>query len=298
MRILWGCSPRGLYNFGVRIGQARGILTYPGTTCELFENLTGADYTELLVKGRFDLGTCGTPPLFAALERTSEYAVVASANNLYPPFYLIAHPSIKAVAELGGRTIAINKFRTCLDSVVCDQLSRVGVPRQSVQIIEVVQTVRYIEAMQKGDIQAAILWEPWVSYAERVLGWHVLVDCPRDVKPSNYAYLIYARRSLIKNHQDVVKGYVLAYMASMQYAKDHLDELLELDYPFDLVSREDVARAIQRELPLWNTDPAFDWNILRTAEKELKLQGVVRSEFDIASFLVSLSGMTYQSMEM
>ena len=87
MRILWGCSPRGLYNYGVRIGQARGILTYPGTTCELFENLTGADYTELLVEGRFDLGTCGTPPLFAALERTDEYAVVASANNLYPPFY-------------------------------------------------------------------------------------------------------------------------------------------------------------------------------------------------------------------
>jgi ABC-type nitrate/sulfonate/bicarbonate transport system substrate-binding protein len=126
-----------------------------------------------------------------------------------------------------------------------------------------------------------MLWEPWVSYAERVFGWHVLVDCPRVIRPSNYAHLIYARRSLIENNPKLVRNYVEVYRKSIDYSKNNFDELLKLDYPMDYAAPEDLNKAIKREVPLWNTDPALDDAILTAAEKDLRDQGVISAQFSL-----------------
>jgi len=287
MKFIWGCSPRGVYNMGVFLGKVKGIFDIPGTELTLFENLTGADYTAELIQGKFDMGTCGTPPLMAAFERTDAYAVIGTANSNFPPFYLIAPKSIQKVEALEGQVIAINKFRTCPDSTIRQVLTNASVALKNVKFVALVTPARFIEAIDNNDIQAAMLWEPWVSYAERVFNWHILVDCPKVIQPSNWAHLIYARRSILEDRPDLVRSYVSAYKRSIEYAKDNIHELSSLDYPMDYVSAEDIEKAIKREVPLWNTNLAFDREIATIAEKDLKKQKVISDNFSFQPFVVS-----------
>ena len=288
MKIIWGLSPRGLYNMGVFLGIAKSIFHVPGVETTIFENLTGADYTEELVRGRFDLGTCGTPPLFAALERTRSYGVIGTSNSNFPPFYLIASPTIEKVEHLRGKVIAINKLRTCPDSVTRQLLTEARVPHGEVRIIVLVQPSRFIGAIDKREIDAAMLWEPWVSFVERVYKWRVLTDCPRVVHPSNYAHLIYAKNSLLEKSPRLVRNFIDAYRKSIEYSKTHIHELLKLDYPMDYATPQDLEKAVRREVPLWNTNPALDYGILRRAETELKDQGVITPAFSVQKFVVQV----------
>jgi len=287
MKFIWGCSPRGLYNMGVFLGKAKGIFNVAGTELTIFENLTGADYTKELIAGRFDMGTCGTPPLMAALERTDEYAVIGTANSNSPPFYLMTPGSIQEIKALEGKVIAINQFRTCLHSVIQQVLTDAGVSLANVKFVPLVTPVKYIDAIVNNEIHAAVLWEPWVSYAERVLNWHILVDCPKVIQPSNWAHMIYTRRSLLENHPDLVRSYLSAYQKSIEYAKNNIHELLSLNYQMDFVTDEDLEKAIKREVPLWNTNPAFDNVIATTAEKDLKKQKVISASFSFQQFVAS-----------
>lgn len=150
-----------------------------------------------------------------------------------------------------------------------------------------VTPAKFIEAIDKNDIQAAMLWEPWVIYAERVFNWHIVVDCPKAIRPSNWAHLIFARRSILEDRPDLVRAYVSAYKKSIEYAKDNIHELLSLDYPMDYVSVEDIEKAIKREVPLWNINPAFDREIATIAEKDLKKQKVISDNFSFQPFVVS-----------
>ncbi len=272
---------------GVFLGQAKGIFHVPGSELTLFENLTGADYTEELVKGTFDMGTCGTPPLMAALERTDAYAVVGTSNSNFPPFYLIATESIQGVEALDGKVIAINKFSTCPDSIIRHVLTNAGVLLGNVKIVALVTPPKFIEAIVHNEIHAAMLWEPWVSYVERVFNWHVVVDCPKVIQPSNWAHLLYVRRSILNDRPDLVRDYISVYQKSIEYAKNNMHELLSLDYPVDYVTAEDIEKAVKREVPLWNTNTVFDKVIAETAERDLKNQKMISVAFSLQSFVVT-----------
>lgn len=114
----WGNSPVGTYTAPVFLGIARGIFGPPGVRVETTENLTGADSTEAVVAGRFDMGHLGSPPLFAALARTDEYVIVGQAIMRSPCFYVVAAPGICSVRQLRGKTVALNKLRTCPHSII------------------------------------------------------------------------------------------------------------------------------------------------------------------------------------
>ena len=231
---------------GVFLGKAKGIFQVPGTDLTIFENLSGADFTEELIKGSFDMGTCGTPPLMAALEKTNEYAVIGTSNSNFPPFYLIAPDTVQNIEDLEGKVIAINKFRTCPHSIIHQVLTNAGIGLDTVRLVALVTPAKFIEAIANNQIEAAMLWEPWVSYAERIFNWHIVVDCPKVVQPSNWAHLIYVRRSILDDKPDLVRNFVSAYQKSIKYAKEHLSELLSLDYPMDYVAPEDIAKAVTK----------------------------------------------------
>lgn len=81
------------------------------------------------------MGTCGTPLLMNAFERTDAYAVIGTSNSNFPPFYLIAPDSIQKVEALEGQVIAINKFRTCPDSIIRQVITNAGVALEMLNLL-------------------------------------------------------------------------------------------------------------------------------------------------------------------
>lgn len=285
----WGNSPVGTYTAPVFLGIARGVFGPPDLRIETTENLTGADYTEAVVAGRFDMGHIGTPPLLAALARTDEYVIVGQAIMRSPCFYLVAAPGITSVRQLKGKTVALNKLRTCPHSIVRTLLRREGMREGDVTLATLVEGARINEAIGRGDVAAAVNWEPYVSQAERAFGWHILADGREVIDPSNYGYMLYARRRLVAEQPALVRAVVAGYAASVRYAAEHLAEAAETLYGrLPSVAPEDIDRALRRDAVSWNWDPRIDPDFLDRVLAELKAQEVIPPDFDVTRFVVRL----------
>jgi NitT/TauT family transport system substrate-binding protein len=285
----WGNSPIGVYAAPVYLGIQRGACGPPGLRIEVTDNVTGADYTENVVAGRFDMGHMGTPPLFAALARTDEYVIVGQAVMREACFYVIAPPEVRSLRDLRGRAIALNKLRTCPHSIVRSLLAEAGMTEADVTLRALVDGWRINEAIGRGDVAAAVNWEPYVSQAERAYGWRVLADGRKVIVPSNYGYLLYARRALVEQEPELVARMVADYSASVRYAVEHVDEAARTLYGrVPHVLPVDVDRGLRRDVGGWTWDTRLDPAFLDRVMAELKAQEVVPALFDIGRVLVSV----------
>jgi ABC-type nitrate/sulfonate/bicarbonate transport system substrate-binding protein len=207
----WGNPPSGIHNAPMYLGCKTGTFTLPGVQIETRDNLTGADYTQELLAGGYDMGHIGTPPLFAALTRSQEYTIIGQGLVKYPPFYVMAPATTGSLRELAGQVVSLNKLRTCPHSIIRTLLRWEGMAEDQIQLVSLVEGEAIVESIRRGDSAAAVLWEPYVSYVERVFGWKILAEGRTVMLPSNYGILVYARRSLLAAQPELVRNVLAAY---------------------------------------------------------------------------------------
>lgn len=286
--VRWGNSPVGVYAAPVYLGLERGAFGPPGVRIEVTDNLTGADYTENLVAGRFDMGHMGTPPLFAALARTDDYVIVGQGVMRAACFYLIAPPEVSSLRGLAGKAIALNKLRTCPHSIIRTLLRREGMRESDVVLKTLVEGARINEAIERGEVAAAVSWEPYVSQAEREFGWRVLADGREVIDPPNYGYLLHARRELVDREPDLVARMIADYSACVKYAMEHLDEAARtLSGKIPKILPQDLDRAVRRDVLGWTWDTRLDRGFLARVLEELRAQAVVPASFQVDPVLAA-----------
>lgn len=285
-RLHWGLSPTGVYSAPVYLALTRGVFGPPGLTVEVSDNITGADYTENLVAGEYDMGHIGTPPLFAALARTDEYVIVGQAVMRQACFYVIAPSTVRSLRDLRGQVIALNKLRTCPHSIVRTLLREAGMTEADVTLRALVDGWVINEAIGRGEVAAAVNWEPYVSQAERRYGWHVIGDGRTVIDPSNYGYLLYARRSLVAEEPALVTRMVRAYADAVRYAMEHVDEAAATLYGrIPGIEPVDIDRGLRRDLAGWTWDTRLDPAFIERVMAEMREQTVVPADFDVERVL-------------
>lgn len=284
--IRWGNPPTGLHNAPIYLGLQTGTFSVPGVQIEARDNLTGADYTEELVAGAYDMGHIGTPPLFAALARTHEYVVVGQGLVRYPPFYLMAPAHVRSLRELTSQVITLNKLHTCPHSIMRTLLRREGMTEDQIRLATLVEGEAIVDAIRRGRTAAAVLWEPYVSYVERVLNWKILAEGRTTMTPSNYGILLYARRALLVRQPEVVQQLVTAYADSVRAARQELAAAaVALQERLPHVPPADIESSLRREAPHWSADTSFDFHLLERVLGELEVQTVVPERFALRDIL-------------
>ncbi len=284
--LLWGNPPAGIYNAPVYLGFQKGIFGAAGARIEVRDNLTGADYTRALVAGAYDLGHIGTPPLFAALSQTRQYVLVGIGLVRYPPFYLLVPPGVRSLRDLKGKTFALNKLQTCPHSILRTLLRQEGMGEEEVRIMTLVEGWAMVQAMGREEVEAAVLWEPYVSYVERALGWRVLAEGRKAMVPSNYGFVLYARRLLWQNEPELVREVLASYGRSVRLVRQNPSAAAPLVHEgIPHVALPDVEGALKREVPCWSEDPTLHLSFFSRILQELTLQGVVPQGFELGSFL-------------
>lgn len=285
-QLRWGNPPSGIYSSPIYLGLQTGSFSCPDIEIYSKDNLTGADYTEALVEGSYDMGHMGTPPLFAALQRTDEYVIVGQGVLKYPAFYLVAHPSISTIGDLLDKDVALNKFRTCPHSIVRTLLRQEGMNEDEVRLFEASDAPSMVEAIKNGKTAAAVLWEPYVSHVVRVYGWHVLAEGQQVILPPDYGFMLYARRAFAAAKPEIVKHVVAAYGQSVRAAQQNLPAAVTATKQYmPQIPVEDLKASLDREAAYWSSDTAIDEKLLSDVLAELKLQAVIPYDFQVRQFI-------------
>ncbi len=277
--IEWGLNPRGIFNLPLEYASARGVFGQ-GLKIAFHNHRTGAEYGIRLKACAFDIGQIGTPVYFPAVEGRGDYEIVTVGICNYPPFYLVAEPGVGNLSALRGATVAINRRGTCAESLLLWHLNEEGLSESDLRVFEVMAAAdcdsygaAFIKGVQGRHFKAGIIFEPFVTYLESVAGWKVIADYPRMVVPSNYCLLLYVRKAWADNYPDALAHLVADYFIAVDYARNHLEEMVGALAPLPYVSGSQLLTALRREVPLWNAAPLLDNAVLGRAREVWRQQG-------------------------
>jgi sulfonate transport system substrate-binding protein len=197
----------GFQKYGtLTILKARGTLdkrlAEQGIEVKWAEFPAGPQLLEGLNVGSVDFGTVGeAPPIFAQ---------AANANLVYvanePPapageaIILPKNSTIKSVAELKGKKIALNKGSN-VHYLLVKALEKAGIDYKDIQTVYL-PPADARAAFERGSVDAWVIWDPFLAAAEKQLGARVLVDGKGLV--SNHQFYLAARPYAEKN-PDIVK---------------------------------------------------------------------------------------------
>lgn len=207
----------GFQKYGtLTILKARGDLdrrlASQGIAVKWVEFPAGPVLLEGLNVGSIDFGTVGeAPPIFA--QAAGADLVYVANQPPAPAGEAIVVPkgsTIRSVAELKGRKIALNKGSN-VHYLLVKALEKAGLQYRDVQVV-FLPPADARAAFERGAVDAWVIWDPFLAAVEKQLGARQLAD----------------GTGLVANHQ--------FYLASRAYADKHpqviqavIEELARLD---------------------------------------------------------------------
>lgn len=237
-----GYQKYGTVNFLKANGELDKVLKEKGITIQWTEFPGGPQLLEAMNVGSIDVGHTGeAPPIFAQAAGTPlvylghEPASPASEAILVPE-----KSTIKSVAELKGKKVALNKGSN-VHYLLVKQLEKAGLKYEDIEVA-FLPPADARAAFEKGSVDAWVIWDPFFAAAETSAKAKILAD-GKDTVANHEFYL--ATRTFAENNKETVKT-ILDQLAKVDiWSKDHPKELAETLSPqlgIDVPSLERAAK--------------------------------------------------------
>ncbi|MCJ2123856.1 sulfonate ABC transporter substrate-binding protein [Methylobacterium sp. J-077] len=191
-----------------------------GTTVAWSEFPSGPPLMEALNAGAVDFGTAGeAPPIFAQAASPELRYVGTEPPAPRGEAILVPKDSpVRSVADLRGRTLALNKGSN-VHFLVVRALERAGLPYDAVKLAFLAPADANA-AFVRGSVDAWAIWDPYLAAAERATGARVLAD-GQGIAPNREFYL--SRRAFTEANPAIVSAILAAISDIDAWAEGHAD---------------------------------------------------------------------------
>jgi NitT/TauT family transport system substrate-binding protein len=135
-----------------------------------------------------------------------------------------AATGIKTIADLRGKKIALPSIGSIQDILLREQIKKAGLNYDAdFTITAPMAGGDMITAMTTGALDAALMWEPFVTMAEQqgvadVLLWS------EDMMPGHPCDTIATTTKFMQDYPDSLKAFLLAHQDGVNYIKDSFDD--------------------------------------------------------------------------
>ncbi|MBV9386270.1 MAG: sulfonate ABC transporter substrate-binding protein [Chroococcidiopsidaceae cyanobacterium CP_BM_ER_R8_30] len=212
--------------------KARGNLDQQlksqGVAVQWIQFPAGPQMLEALNAGSLDYGSTGeTPPIFA---EAAGAPLVYIGNEVPDPegeaILVPKNSPIQKVAELKGKKVALNKGSN-VHYLLVQALTAAGLQYSDIHPVYL-PPADARAAFDQGNVDAWVIWEPYLTVAKRAVGARVLQD-GRGLTANRQFYL--AAKSFAAQHPDRVKAIVEEIQLVDSWTKAHLQEAATLLSP-------------------------------------------------------------------
>lgn len=214
----------GAPNLPMFAALEEGFLAEAGLDVRLETTPSSVRQFELFGQGAFDIAFTAFDNVVAYAEGQG-VAPFADGRDLCAVFgctalelSLVAAKGIGAVAQLRGRTIALDAPSTGFAFVLYEMLRRNGVSRAECEAVAVGATPERWRAVRDGQHAATITIEPFTTIA-RGAGFPVLARSG-EILPAYLGGVIAVRRSWAERHGDTLTAFLRAYRRSVRWVLD------------------------------------------------------------------------------
>jgi len=244
------------------------------------EIIQGPKMTEAMASGDLDFANAlgGTSAILAAANGVP-LKVIGIYSRAPKAFTIMAKdPAIKSVADLKGKKVAGPKG-TILHQLLLASQSKSGLKEDEVSFVNM-DIPPAMTAMLNGNVEAALIAGPLVSKAQEA-GAHVITT-GEDLLSATI--VIAVRTEFLEKHPDLVKRYLQVHGDSLQFMKDHPDEVYKMAAEETGLSMEQVSNMYA----LYDFNPVITDKDIKDLEKTqdfLQQNGMLTKTVDIRSMI-------------
>lgn len=185
---------------------------------------------ESFFAGELDIGYIGPIPAINGFSKSNgDIKIIAGASNAGAVLVARAGSNIKSVADLENKKIAVPQFgntqHLALLKILTDNALKPSDKGGTVSVIQA-ENPDIKTLMDKGDIDAAFVPEPWGTRLINEIGAEIVLDYNQillDGESPSTAVVIVSSE-FMKNNPDLVEKFLKAHIELTQYISENSDE--------------------------------------------------------------------------
>lgn len=206
----------------------------------------GPALMEALASGRLDAGYVGPVPAMAFFSRGAKIKLAAGASEGGAVLVVDPRAGIRRVQDLAGKAVAVPQLTNTQDIVLrllLEDHSLADVAKGGQVTIVQLAPADLPAVVRQGQVQAALVPEPWGTQLEEQSGLQVLLDWDRILAGGSYpsAVLVLSR--------DFLSGRPEEAEAILRAHREAVDRLTADPAEAVVSIQKGIARAVGREIP-------------------------------------------------
>jgi len=263
--------------FEKEFGKDNIKVTFPEIT-------QGPKMTEAMASGDLDFSNAlgGTSAILAAANGVP-LKVIGIYSRAPKAFTIMAKdPAIKTVADLKGKKVAGPKG-TILHQLLLASQEKSGLKGDDVSFVNM-DIPPAMTAMLNGDVEAALVAGPAVSKALEA-GAHIIAT-GEDLLSATI--VIAVRTDFLDKHPDLVKRYLQVHRESLQYMKEHPEDVYQMAAVETGLSMAQVKNMYEQ----YDFNPTITDSDIKDLEKTqdfLKQNGMLTKTVDIRGMIATIN---------
>jgi NitT/TauT family transport system substrate-binding protein len=262
----------------LRLGIARGFFREEGIDLSLKVIFGGPEIARAYDTGALKIGELGSPPAITAIARGARFKIVASGVRRRAVQYFVGAPHIRDWHDLQGTTVAALSIGSCSYWFMREVLQRHALdPDHDVEILGLgARYPKVVEEFRSGALAGAVLSEPNVSIGE---GEGVFRVMQALTDPAFCPFMqwgvVVASPQTLEGEPELIHAVLRGCRKSYRYAAGHVDEWIAFGADHFGVTRETMAKSIERELAGLHFDGEVDMRGLQQAIDLQKRLGAI-----------------------
>jgi NitT/TauT family transport system substrate-binding protein len=210
----------------VYVAREKGFFRDEGLRVALQPYSAGVDALNATVAGRADFGTVADVPLMFAGLKGQKVFIIATIGSSSDHVKIVARRDrqIARPADLRGKTVGV-RSGTSSEYFLSAFLTYNGVARRDVKVVGM-QLNRMTDALAKGEIDAAVSWDPYVSSQQKALGNDAVTFMNRFVYTLNWN--IVGNPGFLEKNPEVAERLLRALVRAADFIREHPGDAQEI----------------------------------------------------------------------
>lgn len=214
----------GGFNWPLWIAQDKGFFADNGLEVHITPTPGSVFQMQNLAAGKFDIAFTNYDNVVGYMEGQGEAPLPETPDFFvfmgvqYGAVRLVANPEIKTIADLKGKSVAVDAATTGYAFVLYKMLQQAGLNEGDYTVDKVGSTSQRAEALMQNKTAATILTTP-LELAPEARGYRRLANATEAIGPYT-AVSGAARRSWAKSHRAELVGFIRAYVRALDWIAD------------------------------------------------------------------------------
>jgi len=260
--------PSGNDALTIRFGIAEGVFEAEELDLSMRVVFGGPEIAAAFDSGDVQIGSLGSPSGIPAMAAGKRFRIIASGCRQKPHMFLGVRKGIDTYEDLKGKRIGLLSIGSCPSWIVHKILTHHGLSAESdVILVPLLEDYpRIIEIMNDGKIDACLATEPNLSIGEDkgILDiWAAAYDA--RYLPRFQWIVRVANLDLIEQRPDLIKAVLRGCRLSAHHARDNMAAFSRFVAKYYGASERSAARAMQREVSLYQLNCQLDMPGLQNA---------------------------------